>query len=109
MARIAIENPKDSAGRLDMRERLRLLIGDRLHLAVWLGVCSIVSALLEGVFLALISQIALAVVGARKVSTHSSHLGFLIIHASVHVLILIALGLAAAGTDRSRRPGAPAA
>jgi ABC-type protease/lipase transport system fused ATPase/permease subunit len=96
MPRAVALDPRDAKGRLDMRQRLSLLIGDRRGLVVWLGVCSIVSALLEGVFLALISQIALAVVGARKVSSHSSHLGFVNLHAPVNTLILIAFGLALA-------------
>ena len=86
--------PRDAKGRYSTAERLRLLIGDRRSLVVGLGVGSIVSAVLEAVFLALISQIALAVVGSRKVSGHTTHLGILSIHAHVNTLIAIAFGLA---------------
>jgi ABC-type multidrug transport system fused ATPase/permease subunit len=94
MPRAVPVNPRDAKGRLDMRQRLSLLIGDRRHLVIWLGACSLISAVLEGVFLALIAQIALNVVGAKKASGHGTHLGFLNIHAGVETLILLALILA---------------
>ncbi len=96
MPRAVAVAPKDSKGRYSTRQRLRLLIGDRRGLVIWLGIGSIVSAVLEAVFLALISQIALAVVGSRKVSGHQTHLGFVTFHAPVNELIAIAFGLALA-------------
>jgi ATP-binding cassette subfamily B protein len=88
--------PKDVKGEYSTRERLSLLIGDRRSLVVWLGIGSIVSAVLEAVFLALISQIALTVVGSPRVKGNNIDLGFLPVHQPVNVLIAIAFGLALA-------------
>jgi ATP-binding cassette subfamily B protein len=89
--------PKDFKGRYSTRERLALLIGDRRGTVAWLAVCSIFSGLSEAFFLAVVSQIGLALVnGAKKVTDHNGHLGFIHLHTSVHTLLLVALGLAVA-------------
>lgn len=90
-------SPEAAKGRYSMRERLVLLIGDRRGLVVWLGVDSLVSAVLEASLLAVISQIALTLVGGKKtVSGRNSHLSFIHVHASVGTLLLVAFGLAMA-------------
>ncbi len=86
--------PEQDAGRYSTRERISLLIGNKRGLVVWLAVCSIVSAIFEAVFLAVLSEIALALVsGSKRVTGRNSHLSFIHLHAPVGTLILVALGL----------------
>ncbi len=86
--------PEAARGAYSTRERLSLLIGDKRRYVIAMAIGTIISAAVEAMLLALIAQIALAIVGARRISGHSSHLGFFSIHAGVQTLILIAFGLA---------------
>jgi ATP-binding cassette, subfamily B, bacterial len=94
MPRALPMTPEEARGRYSMRERLTLLIGDRLHLVVWLGVTSIISAILEATLLTVVSEIGLDLVGSKKVIQHSSRLSVLHLPYSVGTLILVAFGLA---------------
>ncbi len=77
---------------LSMASRMSLLIGDRRWLVVALVGVSILSGLAEATTLALIAQVAAALVpGAHRESLHA---GPLHIHASVGTLIAIAFGAA---------------
>ncbi|MHB8532121.1 MAG: ABC transporter ATP-binding protein, partial [Solirubrobacteraceae bacterium] len=86
--------PEAANGAYSTRERLSLLIGDRWRYAAAMALGTVISAAVEAMLLALIIQIAAAIVGVRKIAGHSSHFGFFSIHARVGTLILIAAGLA---------------
>jgi ATP-binding cassette subfamily B protein len=91
------ESPEKSKGRYSTRERLSLLIGEKRGTVAALGASSVFSGLTEALFLAVVSQIALALVnGSRKITERNGHLGFIHLHTSVHKLLLVALVLAVA-------------
>jgi ATP-binding cassette, subfamily B, bacterial len=75
------------------RARLRLLVGERWKLIAALGCLSIVSAVVEAAALALIAQIAAALV---KTNGSRVHLALVHIHAPTKTLIVIAFILAVA-------------
>ena len=91
------QSPEKSKGRYSTRERLSLLIGEKRGTVGVLGISSVFSGLTEALFLAVISQIALALVnGSKKITERNGHLGFIHLHTSVHKLLLLALALAIA-------------
>ena len=94
MPRALSLEPSERSGRYSMRERLALLIGDRRRLVVQLGGLSILSAIFEAAFLALISQIALAVVASKRDNPRNPHFNLIHINAPVQTLILVAFGFA---------------
>jgi ABC-type multidrug transport system fused ATPase/permease subunit len=80
-----------------MRARLSLLIGDRRGMVVGLAVCSILSGLTEAATLALVAELASALVsgGDGKHTGHQGALSVLNFHESTGTLILIGFGLCA--------------
>lgn len=89
--------PESSGGRYSTRERLSLLIGEKRSTVSLLGLSSIFSGLTEALFLAVVSQIALALVnGTKRVTSQNGRVGFIHLHTTVHELLLVALALALA-------------
>jgi ATP-binding cassette, subfamily B, bacterial len=84
--------PRDPA-RPSMGQRLGLLIGDRRGLIAGLALCSIVSGFVEAATLAMVAELAAAVVGGPHRGTHNAVLSLLNIQATLQVQILIAFGL----------------
>jgi ATP-binding cassette, subfamily B, bacterial len=76
-----------------MGARLSLLIGDRRGLVVALAACSILSGFIEAATLAMLAQLASAVVGGAHRATHNPVLSLVNLHLSVNDQILIAFGL----------------
>jgi ATP-binding cassette, subfamily B, bacterial len=89
--------PEDDDGRYSMRQRLRLLIGDRMSLVLLLIGGSIILAIIEATFLAFLAEIVLTLgTGQKKVSAHNGHLSFIHVQAPVGTLLLIAACLCVA-------------
>ncbi len=77
--------------KLLMMSRLNLLVGERRSAVVWLAVVSLVSGFSEAITLALIAEIAGAIVSGRK--TEHVHVASLHLVLSVDTLILVAFVL----------------
>jgi ATP-binding cassette subfamily B protein len=73
------------------RARLSLLIGDRRRLVAALAACSIISTFTEAGTLALVAEIAAALVGPG--SAHGRHASLFNFHGDVGTLLIIAFGL----------------
>ncbi|MFI5003969.1 MAG: ABC transporter ATP-binding protein [Solirubrobacterales bacterium] len=89
------EVPSERTGRdagSPTRERLRLLLGDRRGAVATLAVSSVIAGFTEAAMLAVVAQVAAALVdGSRRVHVD---LGSLHLHPRVGALIAVALGLA---------------
>jgi ABC-type multidrug transport system fused ATPase/permease subunit len=78
-------------GRGSLRSQLELLVGDRRRLVGELASLSVLSGFSEGLFLAIVAQVAYKTVNGKGGSAHA---GVLHIGASVNTLLWIALALA---------------
>jgi ATP-binding cassette, subfamily B, bacterial len=83
--------PGDRAQPSSMRARLEMLIGDRRHLIAALSVTSIFSGFTEAGVLAIVGQVAAALVSRAK-EVHTK-IGPINLHATVGTLIWVGLGL----------------
>ena len=79
------------AGRASLMAQLELLIGDKRRLVAALASLSLLSGFSEGLFLAIVAQVAYKIVNGKSGSARA---GLLHIGASVNTLLWIALGLA---------------
>jgi ATP-binding cassette subfamily B protein len=96
MPRVRVLAPDHWGGettKASMRELLGMLIGKRRGTVSGLIVLSILSGLIEAVFLAIVVDIGVSVVSRRGKSTSGGAGSLFHIHASAHVLVLVALGL----------------
>ena len=77
-----------------MRRRVSLLLGDRKHMIVGIGVASLIAGLIEASTLALVAEIAISLAGTTKHTPKANtRITLLHFHAPTGTLILIALGL----------------
>ncbi|MHB8233574.1 MAG: ATP-binding cassette domain-containing protein, partial [Solirubrobacteraceae bacterium] len=98
---VLLSRPKASSRttELSMREGLGSLLGDRRGTLALLALCSVFSGFVEAATLAMIAQLAAAVVGGAvrgghsASATHNAVLSLINLHASVGLQILITFGL----------------
>jgi ATP-binding cassette, subfamily B, bacterial len=89
MRRLSLRRRSQEPSGPSMRGRLNLLIGDRRPLIALLALCSIFSGFVEAATLAMVAQLAAAVVGGPHKGTHNAVLSLINLHASLGTQILI--------------------
>ena len=106
MVRLSLPKGLPRGTELSMREGLGPLLGDRRGSMALLALCSVFSGFVEAATLAMIAQLAAAVVGGAvrggHAGTHNAVLSLINLHLSVGLQILITFGLclaAAAASD----------
>jgi ATP-binding cassette, subfamily B, bacterial len=93
MRRLSLRKASPRSAEPRMGARLSLLIGDRRWSIALLALCSILSGFVEAATLAMIAQLATAVVGGAHKTGHHGVLSVIDVHASVGTQILITFGL----------------